>query len=155
MRARVYANVVARNLRELDFGDRIDEVICQPRDIERLLAGLKGLQKVSLSGRHAARYSGTVEEHVEFCLERARKECVEVEHGRCETPAEEFRRMALRSPVTDGSRMMISPGGFEGRWSGSGRVSGGGNVSRAGSVASGRLTWVVVDLSMLMWKHYL
>lgn len=138
-----YGNIVRENLRNIDFSDKLDEIVCQPSDIPKLLKGLPGLKAVHLASRHVQRYSGTVEEHVEFAQERA----LQAEKARDESSqssdtaslvdhtADEFRRINLRSPVTDGSRMTISPALFGSR--------------------SGSCRWVVVDLSMIVWQHFL
>ena len=149
--------VVGQHLRMIDFSDKLDEIVCQPGDLVKLLRGLKGLRCVCLASKHVQRYSGTVEEHVEFARERAEREAAGAfnaaacgpagrsRYPRSESLIEETRRMSLRSPVTDGSRMVISPALFAG-------------AARPASVsgsASGSPRWVTVDLSMIVWQHFL
>ncbi|KAK5100080.1 hypothetical protein LTR70_003270 [Exophiala xenobiotica] len=118
---RSFANIVKENLRTIDFSDKLDDI-------------------------HIQRYSGTIEEHVEFAKERAAPQpnvpTMPVKSTftfkfEAESPAIQFRRMSLRSPMTDGSRMMILPAPF--------------------STNSGPRSchWVTVDLSMIVWQHFL
>lgn len=154
--ARGFANIVKENLRSLDFSDRLDEIVCQPFDLVKLLKNLNGLRSVFISSKHVQRYSGTVEEHIDFAKERAERELTrardqqELGLGAATSEStfeteDELRRMNLRSPVTDGTRLMLSPALFSGR-----------NTPLSGK-ASGTSTpsLVVVDLSLLVWQHFL
>lgn len=159
--------VVRENLRVIDFSDRMDEIVCQPNDLDKLVRGLSGLRSIWLSSRHVQRYSGSIEEHVEFVREREERErLAELGDGKgclsttgsldrmsgggnhsagnsdSTTAAAELRRLTLRSPMTDGTRLLITP-----------------TLDIKSSLNSGSArnspTWVVVDLSMLIWQHFL
>ena len=139
---RNFASIVKENLRTIDFNDKLDEIVCQPTDIVKLMQGLSGLRNIHLASKHIQRYSGTIEEHVEFAKERAgRQLSVPALPAKStpsslepESPADQFRRMSLRSPMTDGSRTMISP---------------------ALTGLAVKSQWVTVDLSMIVWQHFL
>ncbi|KAJ9660112.1 hypothetical protein H2198_002809 [Neophaeococcomyces mojaviensis] len=141
--ARSNAMIVRDNLRTIDFSDKLDEIVCQPSDLTKLLNGLQGLRAVHLASKHIQRYSGTIDDHVEFARDRAAgaegekqsQSQSSVIAPAIEQTVDEFRRMNLRSPMTDGSRMMISPALFSSR--------------------SSSCRWVVVDLSMIVWQHFL
>ncbi|KAK5949973.1 hypothetical protein OHC33_008934 [Knufia fluminis] len=142
---RTFANIVKQHLRTIDFSDKLDEIVCQPADLIKILKSLPGLRTIHLASKHVQRYSGTIEEHVEFARERAEKASFTPPRSApTETSAEETRRLTLRSPVTDGSRMTISPALF---------VSSGRSTLRPGSTIYPH--WVTVDLSMLTWQHFL
>lgn len=143
---RSFASIVKENLRTIDFSDKLDEIVCQPADLVKLLNSLPGLGTVHLASKHIQRYSGTIEEHVEFAKEQADKESVPATPVKAanlepESLVDQFRRMSLRSPMTDGSRMAISPASFLNAITG-----------RSGSTAC---RWVTVDLSMIVWQHFL
>lgn len=169
--SRSLAGVVRDHLRAIDFSDRMDEIVCQPNDIVKLVKGLPGLRNVWLTSRHVQRYSGTIEEHVEFARERSERErevmsCAAGSSTTssssidgCNTTttaaaaAAELRRLTLRSPMTDGTRLMISPALFNSSFptsSSSPKSSTTGN-----SPSKSKPKWVTVDLSMLIWQHFL
>lgn len=168
--SRSLASVVRSHLRTIDFSDRMDEIICQPNDIVKLVKGLPGLRSVCLTSRHVQRYSGTVDEHIEFTRERAERELSlamptsvsgvsstdrDTDTEPTRTPAEtasELRRLTLRSPMTDGNRMMISPALFNRSLSLSLPTNTNLTVNKLSKPTA---TWVVVDLSMLIWQHFL
>lgn len=142
---RSFANIVKENLRTIDFSDKLDDIVCQPADLVKLIKALSGLRTFHLASKHIQRYSGTIEEHVEFAKERAERQLnvpstpAKSTPSKLETesPADQFRRMSLRSPMTDGSRMMISPAIF------------------STNNTPGSCHWVTVDLSMIVWQHFL
>lgn len=142
---RTFASIVKENLRTIDFSDKLDDIVCQPADLVKLIRALPGLRTVHLASKHFQRYSGTIEEHVGFAKERAERHLSvptasaesTLSKLESESPADHLRRMRLRSPMTDGSRMMISPALFS-----------------TNSKPSG-CRWVTVDLSMVVWQHFL
>lgn len=154
--ARGFANIVKEHLRSLDFSDRLDEIVCQPSDLVKLLKNLTGLKSVFISSKHVQRYSGTVEEHIDFAKERAERELARAQdpeelglsnmvNQTASETRDELRRMSLRSPVTDGNRLLLSPALFSGR-----------NTPISGKASnSSQPSLVVVDLSLLVWQHFL
>lgn len=170
---RSLAAVVRDNLHTIDFSDRMDEIVCQPNDIVKLIRGLPGLRTVHLMSKHMQRYSGTIDEHVDFTMERTNRELrarTETSNGvpvdmvvlesrrlnaaastnrRIEDSTTELRRLTLRSPMTDGTRMTISPAMFERS------LPAGVGTGRSTAANTGHATWVVVDLSMIVWQHFL
>lgn len=163
--------VIRHSLRTIDFSDRMDEIVCQPNDLIKLVVGLPGLRSIYLASRHVQRYSGTIEEHVEFAKEREegvvstmhgntgvqsqlQSQTQTQTHGASVTEAtaaaiaNELRRLTLRSPMTDGTRLMISPGLF------STDILQTTN-KRPTRSANPSPAWVIVDLSMLIWQHFL
>lgn len=155
--ARNLASIVREHLRNIDFSDKLDEIICQPKDLVNLMQSLPGLKSICLTSRHIQRYSGCIEDHIEFAKERAQKDLERLgdvrrhttsndEHGIAHT-VDDLRRLSLRSPVTDGTRMLISPVPWKSRSSSS---------SPAPPLSSSQSPqWVTVDLSFLVWQHFL
>ena len=147
--ARSLASVVKEHLRSIDFSDKLDEIVCQPSDLTKLLMSLPGLKTITLTSKHIQRYSGTIEEHLEFAQERAQRQDARsiavTEAATTDNAVDEFRRLRLRSPMTDGTRMLVSPS----LWSGSNTPR---STTPSGSTTS---AWVVVDLSLLVWQHFL
>jgi len=146
------AMIVKENLQTIDFSDKLDEIICQPSDLTKLLNCLPGLRTVYLASKHVQRYSGTIDEHVEFARDRALSQTEN--NGQSQqlpsslsmfspppssaigqSTAHELQRLTLKSPMTDGSRMMM--------------------ISPASNNNPRTCKWVVVDLSMIVWQHFL
>lgn len=139
--ARRFALIVREQLRTIDFSDKLDEIICQPTDLIKFLVSLPGLKSICLTSKHFHRYSGSIEDHIDFAKSRANKEllganAVQKAADNAVHTSDELRRLSLRSPMTDGTRMLISP------------------VPWAQSRSPGN-AWVVVDLSLLVWQHFL
>lgn len=157
--ARNLASIVREHLRVIDFSDKLDETICQPNDLVKLIQSLPGLRIVCLTSRHIQRYSGCIEDHIDFARETAKKEIERLKVAtsiavfsdtRCSAQsADDLRRLSLRSPVTDGTRMLISPVPWGSRPNSN-------SSSQVPSTHSGQLPqWVTVDLSLLVWQHFL